>query len=281
MATPMVLNLGLSGQPFSGPDLGGYSGSPDEELLAHWTTVGVFYPFSRNHTEANTNDQEPWALGKKVEDISRVALERRYRLMPYLYSLFYEAAQTGLPIMRPVFFADVKDTTLRKEDEAFLWGDDLLIVPKWSENPSLPKGIWRSVSIVGEDSEADPYQPDVKLRGGAIVPLGQVIQSTSDYKLDSLTLLVSLDEHMLAKGNLYSDDGEGFGYKEGKFTLAEFDAVMTGQNTLKISVVKSDGNLPVPDRYYRVALVEGKGMRYSDWIFGKNLEIPLSELKEK
>ena len=281
MATPMVLNLGLSGQPFSGPDLGGFSGSPDEELLAHWTTVGVFYPFSRNHTESNTNDQEPWALGKKVEDISRVALERRYRLMPYLYSLFHEAAHTGLPVMRPVYFADVKDTTLRKEDEAFLWGNDLLIVPKWSENPSLPKGIWRSVSIVGEDSENDPYQPDVKLRGGAIVPMGQIIQSTAEYNLDSLTLLVNLDVNMLAKGNLYSDEGDGFGYKEGKFTLAEFDAAVTSQNTLKISIAKSDGNLPVPDRYYRVALVDGEGMRYSGWIYGKDLEIPLAELTKK
>lgn len=281
MATPMVLNLGLSGQPFSGPDLGGFSGSPDEELLAHWTTVGVFYPFSRNHTESNTNDQEPWALGKKVEDISRVALERRYRLMPYLYSLFHEAAHTGLPIMRPVYFADVKDTTLRKEDEAFLWGNDLLIVPKWSENPSLPKGIWRSVSIVGEDSENDPYQPDVKLRGGAIVPMGQIIQSTAEYNLDSLTLLVNLDVNMLAKGNLYSDEGDGFGYKEGKFTLAEFDAAVTSQNTLKISIAKSDGNLPVSDRYYRVALVDGEGMHYSGWIYGKDLEIPLAELTKK
>jgi len=281
MATPMVLNLGLSGQPFSGPDLGGFSGSPDEELLAHWTTVGVFYPFSRNHTEAKTNDQEPWALGKKVEDISRVALQRRYRLMPYLYSLFHEAAQTGLPIMRPAYFADVKDTTLRKEDEAFLWGDDLLIVPKWSENPSLPKGSWRSVSIVGEDSANDPYQPDIKLRGGAIVPMGQIIQSTVEYKLDSLTLLVSLDENMQAKGDLYSDEGDGFGYKDGKFTMTEFDASVTGQNTLKIAVAKADGDLPVADRHYRIALVNEEGMRYSDWIFGKNLEIPLGNLKKE
>lgn len=281
MSTPMVLNLGLSGQPFSGPDLGGYSGSPDAELLAHWTTVGVFYPFSRNHSEANTNDQEPWALGKKVEDISRVALERRYRLMPYLYSLFHEAAETGLPIMRPVYFADVKDTTLRKEDEAFLWGADLLIVPKWSENPSLPKGIWRSVSIVGEDSQNDPYQPDVKLRGGAIVPMGQKIQSTVEYKLDSVTLMVSLDQDMKAKGRLYSDAGDGFAYREGKFTMAGFDAAVTAENTLKISVAKTKGDLPIEDRYYRIALVTDAGMNYSAWIYGKDLEIPLSELKKE
>lgn len=281
MATPMVLNLGLSGQPFSGPDLGGYSGSPDEELLAHWTTVGVFYPFSRNHSEANTKDQEPWALGKKVEDISRVALERRYRLMPYLYTLFHEAAESGLPIMRPVYFVDVKDTTLRKEDEAFLWGDDLLIIPKWAESPALPKGNWRSVSIAGEDSQNDPYQPDVKLRSGAIVPMGQVIQSTVDYRLDSVTLMINLDQDMKAKGSLYSDAGEGFDYKEGKFAKAEFDAAVSNENMLQITIVKTSGELPLEERFYRVALVNEAGMTYSSWIYGKNFEIPLSGLKKE
>jgi alpha-glucosidase len=119
MATPMVLNLGLSGQPFSGPDIGGYKGSPDTLLFANWMTVGVFYPFCRNHTAKNTANQELWAFGKKVEDISRIALERRCRLLPYLYTLFHETSVTGLPVMRPVFFADVADTTLRREQQAF------------------------------------------------------------------------------------------------------------------------------------------------------------------
>ena len=275
----MVLNMGLSGQPFSGPDLGGYKGSPDADLIAHWMAVGAFYPFSRNHTEVGSADQEPWAFGKKVEAISRTALERRYRLMPYLYTLFHEASVTGLPVMRPVFFADVADTTLREEDEAFLWGSDLLIVPKWAEKPALPDGIWRSVSIVGEDSEKDAYQPDMKQRGGSIIPLGQKIQSTEEFKLDSVTLLVCLDEEMKAEGELYNDAGDGFGYKEGEYAINSFVAEKAGKDSVAVSCAKTEGELPVESRYYRVGLVTEAGIVYSDWEQKNQIHMALSVKK--
>lgn len=94
--------------------------------------LGAYYPFSRNHSVKGSKDQEPWAMGQKVEDISRTAINRRYRLLPYLYTQFYNSSQTGLPIMQPVFMSDVKDTTLRREQECFLFGPDLLIIPRWS-----------------------------------------------------------------------------------------------------------------------------------------------------
>ena len=76
-------------------------------------------------------NKEPWAFGQKVEDVSRMALERRYVLLPYYYTLLHEASETGMPIMRPVFFADPKDTLLRAEEQAFLIGENLLVVPEW------------------------------------------------------------------------------------------------------------------------------------------------------
>jgi len=265
MSTPMVLNLGLSGQPFSGPDIGGFIGSAKADLIAHWMAVGAFYPFSRNHTALETVDQEPWAFGKEVEDISRTALERRYRLMPYLYTLFHEASVTGLPVMRPVFFADAADTTLRDEDEAFMWGSDLLIVPKWAENPALPDGIWKSVSIVGEDSKNDAYQPDLKQRGGSIIPLGQKIQSTAELKLDSVTLLVCLDQKLKAKGVLYHDAGDGFAYKNEEYAITNFVAKKAGRNKISVSIKKSEGKLTDDQRYYRVGIVTDSGIVYSAW----------------
>ena len=275
MATPMILNLGLSGQPFSGPDLGGYKGSPDAELIAHWMTVGVFYPFSRNHTEVGSADQEPWAFGKEVEDISRTALERRYRLMPYLYTLFHEASTTGLPVMRPVFFADPADATLRDEDEAFLWGSDLMIIPKWADNPALPNGIWRSVSIVGEDSPNDDYQPDLKQRGGSIIPLGQKIQSTEEFKLDSVTLLVCLDKELKAKGSLYSDAGDGFAYKEGSYEIDSFIAETDDDNNVSVVWAKTDGNLESENRYYQVGIITESEIIYSGWENDGEIEVAL------
>ena len=59
------------------------------------------FPFSRGHTAKDTINKEPWAFGKDVEALCRTALQRRYRLLPYLYTLFYNSSVIGLPVMRP------------------------------------------------------------------------------------------------------------------------------------------------------------------------------------
>ncbi|RPJ44211.1 MAG: alpha-glucosidase, partial [Candidatus Latescibacterota bacterium] len=110
---PTVLNLGLSGQPFSGADIGGFAGDGDGDLFARWMGIGALLPFARGHSEKGTIDKEPWAFGPEVEAVCREALRRRYRLLPYLYTVFREASVTGLPVARPLFFADPADATLR------------------------------------------------------------------------------------------------------------------------------------------------------------------------
>ncbi len=265
MATPMILNLGLSGQPFSGPDIGGFKGDGNPELIANWMAVGAFYPFSRNHTENNSIDQEPWAFGQKVEAVSRVALERRYRLMPYLYTLFHEASLNGLPVMRPVFFADTKDSNLRDEQEAFLLGDDLLVVPQYAKNPSLPHGIWKTIQLLDGDRENDGYQAELKQRGGSILPLTKVMQSTVEYRTDSLTILVSLDKEGKAKGQLYMDAGDGFSYKKGEYAIDEFSAILAATNEVIVNISQNEGSLKSKARYYKVGLVSDNGIKFSDW----------------
>lgn len=276
MAIPMLLNLGLSGQPFSGPDISGFSGKTDAELYAQWIAVGAFYPFSRAHAEKEANDKEPWSFGPEAEKVAQTALNRRYRLLPYFYTLFHEAAQSGLPVMRPVFFADAKDTTLRKEDQSFLLGSDLLIVPKWAVNPALPKGIWRTVSIVGENSTMDKYQPDVKVKGGAIIPMGKIIQNTTQYNLDSLTLVVSLDKRGMAKGKLYEDAGEGYQYKKGGYQITEFAARQNG-SLVNVNVKHVAGNITSASRKYKVVVLTNKGVYSGIWVKGANLSLSLTD----
>ncbi len=219
MSIPMSITLGLSGQPFNGPDIGGFGGNSTKELYNHWIALGAFYPFSRAHKTNKSLNHEPWSFGKETEDIARTAIERRYRLLPYIYTLFYESSVDGMPVMRPVFFADYKDTKLRKEQQAFLLGGDLLVIPKWADSPVLPAGKWRTVSIVGEDSKNDKYQPEVKIRPGAIVPLGDIIQNTTEFSIHNLTLFVSLDNLNKASGKMYLDAGDGFGYKKGDYAI--------------------------------------------------------------
>ena len=251
---PMSLNLSLSGQPFNGPDIGGFAGNATPELYAHWIAVGAFYPFSRAHSTKGSINQEPWSFGEEVETVSREALQRRYRLLPYLYTLFWESANTGMPVMRPVFFNNPAEKSLRTEQENFLLGSDLLIVPKWSENGQIPAGNWRNISINGEKSQNHKYHPDVLIRPGAIVPLCNPIVSTNSFSLDTITLIVSLDSNLSAKGILYSDLGEGYGYQDGEFSLVEFYAqTQKGITTLNTKII--DGNSFPNDTKINIKLI--------------------------
>jgi len=221
----MVINLGLSGQPMSGPDIGGFVGAGTGPMFARWMGIGALQPFARGHTGKGNIDKEPWSFGGDVEKTCRLALERRYRLLPYLYSLMREAAETGLPPVRPVFFADPTDPELRAHDISFLLGDDLLVAcstrPDDWPAPVFPAGNWVRVSLVAGDLD-DPDLPDLYLREGAVLPLGPIMQWSDERPLDELELLVNPGPDGRAVGRLYEDDGDGFGYRDGAFRVTEF-----------------------------------------------------------
>jgi alpha-glucosidase len=260
VSIPMSLSLGLAGQPMSGPDCGGFGDTATPELWANWIAVDAFFPFCRGHASKGTPAKEPWAFGEETERAARTALERRYRLLPYLYTLFHASSLDGLPVMRPVFMADPKDTALRAEQTAFTVGADLLIVPKWADQPRLPGGIWRSVSLAGEDVARDKYQPDVRVRGGAIVPLGKVVQSTAEESLDPLTLLVCLDAAGQAEGTLYEDAGDGYGYEHGDYLLTTYHAERAGDGAVVVSVAGAEGRRARPKRGVVVEVLTEQGV---------------------
>ncbi len=255
---PMILNLGLSGQPFSGPDIGGFIGNGDAEQFARWMGIGSMLPFSRGHTGKGNRNKEPWEYGPEVEEASRLALERRYRLLPYFYTLFEEASRNGMPVARPLFFADPVDPALRSEDDAFLLGEDILVAgsvtPEADREVCLPRGIWRSVDLVGGSDNR--HLPDVMIRGGAIVPLGPVVQHTRDPDAlnGKLTLLVCFDEEGVADGTLYEDAGEGFGYREGEFARTTFTARRIG-DSVRIEQQRTGGTMDAPSRPVGVRVI--------------------------
>jgi len=252
-SVPMVLNLGLSGQPNAGPDIGGFaedgpagaSAGERGEHFARWMGFGAMLPFARGHTNKANGDKEPWAFGPEVERTCRAALERRYRLIPYLYTLFREASVTGLPVARPLFFADPKDPALRAEDHGFLLGDALLVscqlTPQRARAAVVPPG-WVPFRFAGE--AADPNLPALYLRPGAIIPTGPVMQYVDERPLDRLTLLVCLDAQGEARGTLYEDAGDGYGYQHGEYRLTTFYA--RRQQGQIVVETRSEGHWPEP-----------------------------------
>lgn len=275
MSVPMILTLGLSGQPFSGADVGGFLFNPDANLFGRWMALGAFYPFSRGHACAGTINKEPWAFGQKVEDVSRMALERRYVLLPYYYTLLHEASETGMPIMRPVFFADPKDTLLRAEEQAFLIGENLLVVPEWAQNPALPKGIWRNLSLIPGDDK-DSYQAKLKIRGGAIIPTGKIIQNTNEKSLDPLTLLVCLDEKGEAHGTLYWDEGDNWSFKDGNYSFQHFTAIRTADNKVQVKITQKKGKYITENNDMAIVkIITDKGIYQASGNLVEGIEVQL------
>ena len=194
---PMLLGMGLSGTPFVGSDVGGYSGTSSPALFARWMALGSVSPFFRAHAEKSAPPMLPWDFGTEVRDASRAIIEARYRLLPYWYSLSDEARRTGAPLLRPLFwhFDGVDDV----EDEAMV-GPFLLVAPilapvsdgvsdpvKGSRTVVLPAGRWFDVvSGAVKDGPAtfSVSGPLAALpmwaREGAIVPRGPVRQFEGD-----------------------------------------------------------------------------------------------------
>ena len=271
LSVPMSLTLGLSGQPFNGPDIGGFCENANAELLAQWTAMGVFFPFVRNHTIDGSVDQEPWAFGEEVLNSCRTAIERRYLLMPYVYTAFREASVDGMPVMRPLFMADPKDRTLRSEEQALLFGGDLMVAPRWAKNVAQPHhGSWQildlsSLSSLGDD----PHQAELRQRPGSIIPMAQLAQSTAELRTDSLTLFICLDGEGKAEGILYEDEGDGFGYRQGYYLLSTLTAQLN-KRQLTVTMTPVEGQMPEPERTLRVGYVKSGHVQYSAWQRGNH-----------
>jgi alpha-glucosidase len=217
LAIVQSLSLGLSGQPFSGHDAGGFEGRCTPEQFVDWFGVCSLLPFFRGHASRRMPPREPWEMGAWAEGRCRAAIERRYRLLPYLYTQFYRAMREGVPVVRPLFTAEPTCQALRGEDVAFMIGPDLLVLPDAllkGRVPPCPEGEWVRVEVLEGDEEG---LPRLMMRRGAILPLGPVVQHTINGVPDPLELVVAPDASEAAAGDLYEDDGDGWGWKKGLF----------------------------------------------------------------
>lgn len=272
LSIPMSLTLGLSGQPFNGPDIGGFCENSNGELVAQWTAIGAYFPFVRNHNTKGTIPQEPWAFTPQVLNACRTAINRRYMLMPYIYTCFREASMNGMPVMRPLFMSDPKDLSLRHEDRAFLLGGDLMVCPQWASDVALPdRGSWQTLKL---ESNPDSYQAELRQRPGSIIPLANLAQSTAEMRTDSLTLLVCVDRDGRAEGMLYEDAGDGFEYQRGQYRLTELKAVMQ-KKQLKVTLRQKDGKMQPKERKIRIGYVKGGSVKYSQWKDSNEITISL------
>lgn len=243
--------MGLSGIPFVGPDLGGYIGEATKEMYTRWVEVGVFSPYLRNHRGQYQMANEPWAYGEEAEAISKTYIEFRYQMMPYLYAKFYESSKTGLPIAKSLcidYPFDNKVYSLNYQYQ-FTFGDAFLISPLTSKEKSktvyFPKGQWYDIftdeKIAGDQEllkDFPIYKLPLYVKASSIVPLQSITQSAKDKPTDTLFLHIYNGEN---KNDFvyYEDDGVTLDYQKNNFyrRTIQFDP---SNHTLKFT--KVEGN---------------------------------------
>lgn len=231
MAIPQLCNLGMSGLAFAGTDVGGFGADCTAELLCRWVQVGAFSPLFRNHSTNGTRRQEPWQFDQKTIDINRKFIELRYRLLPYLYDLFYECENTGLPIIRPLVLHYENDAETWNLNSEFLVGENLLVAPVLEQGATkklvyLPAGKWYDFDTTKEYAGGQYYIVDAPLdtcpmfvKEGSIIPTYELMQYTGEKPYDTLKLLVYPGEGRYVH---YQDNGEDFAYRDGAYNLYEF-----------------------------------------------------------
>ena len=143
----LVLGLGLCGVPYSGPDVGGWDGSPSPELYLRWYQLGAYLPLFRTHAAIDAGRREPWEFGAPTLEHARAALAERERLHPYFVTLAQLAKLTGAPYARPLWWGAPEDRALRDCEDTFLLGDALLVAPVLEQGVErrtvrLPRGRW-------------------------------------------------------------------------------------------------------------------------------------------
>ena len=292
MTMPQLMNLGLSGFSMAGADVGGFAGSPSPDLLTKWLEVSAFQPIDRDHSAKGTRPHEVWVDGPAQEATRRHFIEERYRLLPYLYTAVEGTSHDGVPLMRPLFVEFPHATTdghpmdLDDGGSEFLVGSDLLVAP----NPSpeqiapyevhLPPGTWydywtgeqfeRSNRMQARDLEQrDKLNPDkplmiqprlevlpVYVRGGSILPIEPLTQSTEEKPVGPLTLRIypASDPATPCSGEVYTDDGHSFAYREDHYARVHFSCSFAQNGSLAVRIGPQEGSFAPWWTQYRVQL---------------------------
>lgn len=267
---PMLCNMGLSGVAFVGCDIGGFAQNSTAELFTRWMQMGMLYPFMRAHSAMGVARREPWVFGDRVESICREFIGLRYQLIPYLYTLFWEASLTGEPILRPLLYEYPNDSkTYELHDQVFL-GSSLMAAPVCRPGVEyravyLPSGVWYDW-WTGERFEGATHilahapleiMP-LYIKAGSIIPMQPVKQYLDEQGFSQLTLRIYPGD---GEFTFYEDDGHSFNYRQGDWST-RLIRVSQQQNQIIVDIAARQGQWKPPSRKISVEVV---GMGHKDF----------------
>ena len=227
---PAGLGFAISGMPYWTTDIGGYFGTPSEELFTRWFQFGAFSPTFRIHGQAPKELYGPqWSAPGKANLL--LVDQLRYRLMPYIYSLAWKVTSQGYTIMRPLVFDFQNDPMVYGIKDQFMFGPALLVNPvtatgATSRSVYLPAGTWYdfwtgSTTAGGGTSTVTAPLSQIPLfvRTGSILPMGPNIQYATQ-SIDPLEIRVYKGQD--ASFTLYEDAGDTYDYENGQYAQISF-----------------------------------------------------------
>ena len=284
MRMQMAAGLGysMSGIPFWGMDIGGFSvmskfydpANADEwqELQTRWHQFGTFVPLFRTHGQWPR--RELWNIapeGSAAYNSILWYMQLRYRLMPYLYSLAAAVHFEDGTMMRGLPMDYPGDPEVRDLSDQWMLGPALMPCPVYeykarSREVYFPEGGWydfytgkfiqggRRITV-----EAPYERMPLFVREGSIIPVGGAAEWTEDLPADHITFLVYAGKD--ADFTFYEDDGLTYAYEKGQygsFTLHWDDAAriltleqregsfpgMLKSRTFCVSVIDPENPLP-------------------------------------
>ncbi len=276
MQMPAGLNYSMSGIPFWGMDIGGFSvmgkfydeANQEEwrELQTRWHQFGTFVPLFRTHGQ--WPQRELWNIapeGSPAYESILWYMRLRYRLMPYLYSLAGAVHFGDYTLMRglPMDFPD--DPKVRDLSDQWMFGPALMPCPVYeyqarSREVYFPKGGWYDIYtgeyIQGSQTQVVPAPYEripLFTRAGSIIPFGPEIEWSGEKPADDICLYVYSGTDV--DFTLYEDDGLTYGYEKGKFSTIP---ISWDEASGTLTIGARQGTFPgaLEKRSFRVVLVD-------------------------
>ncbi|KAF7653977.1 hypothetical protein LDENG_00076250, partial [Lucifuga dentata] len=231
-----MMEFSLFGISYTGADICGFFNKAEYEMCLRWMQLGAFYPYSRNHNGKGNPRQDPVAWNSTFSEASRDVLNIRYTLLPYLYTLMFEAHAKGSTVIRPLLHEFVNDKATWDIHRQFLWGPALLISPTLDPgvqyvNGYIPDARWydfHTAKDIGVRRQilAMPTplsHINLHVRGGYILPWQKPENNTYYSRKNPLGLIIALSDGGTAQGSFFWDNGEGIDtYEEGQYLLTTF-----------------------------------------------------------
>lgn len=269
----IMLNSGLSGLGYMGHDVGGFavdqSHPEDAELYVRWLQLGAFSPMLRTHAQFKA---EPYHYPQYESIIKQLILDR-YRWLPYNYTLAYENASKGWPLVRPLNFHEA-GTKSRYDDitDEYLWGSELLVAPVMQQGAvertvTFPEGTWIDFAepkkkYDGGSTIVYPAQLEVLplfVKAGAFIPMAEYkMNSTADYRADRFTVNYYPAAGIESTYALYDDNRlSPKALESNEYRLIHFKGTTDIDGNSKI-VVTSEGTYPTaPEKVSLTFKIQG------------------------